>query len=133
MCWGKHDGTLSKVAAISQSCQLCPIAKYPAYHGILLCFDSQGDAKYIRLLGASSFSPKWPPYPKMSTLSNFNENLRTWGNLMGRTWWCYRNSFQSNHLFLCPHIPANDSILLYYGSQVSDSGSWEPLVGDRVL
>ena len=71
------------------------------------------------------FFPKMAAILRNINLVGFDWKLRTWGNLMWRTWWRLFIVFRATNFFLCPHILL---AMACFGSQVSDSGSWEPLV-----
>ena len=80
----------------------------------------------IKNFRAAIFFSKWLPYCEISTWSNFNEKL------VLEVIWCGEHDGIIEIVFwatiFCPRCSANNGILLRFGSQVSDSGSWEPLV-----
>ena len=76
---------------------------------------------------ATIFFSKLPLYREISILSDFNENLDHVVIWCGEHDGVIDGIFQATIIF-CPPLSANDGILLCFGSQVTDLGSWEPLV-----
>ena len=66
------------------------------------------------------FFSKWLPFCKNICFVRFQWKLISWGNLM-----CYQICFSSNNFL---RSCAYNVILLCFINQVSDSGSWDPLV-----
>ena len=94
--FSEHQFSFQK-AAISRKCQLCLIS---------MKIDILGYFDVAKFFPRVPFLSKWPQYDGISRNVNFVRfqwKFRSWGNLMWRTWWCYRNCFPSHH-FLSPAI-----------------------------
>ena len=98
------------------------------YLGVLWCGEHDGNIE--KIFQATIFFPKWPPYCEISTLSDFNENLDLGVISCGEHDGVIEIVIGANIFF--PQHSANNGILLCCGSQVSDSGSWEPLVVKQI-
>ena len=91
--------------------------------GVISC--GEHDCTIEIVLWSRHIFTKWPPYRENVNFVQFQRKLISSGNLMCRTWWYYQICFSSYNSLPCS---AYDCILLCFGGQVSDSGSWEPLV-----